>query len=115
MTTISILGEEINITYNLAVELEFGDIAGQDFTPELLQSRKACVQLYVAAIKANNPDTAITFERLTKEATIEELSALDRAVGKELVAWRKIPVTIKSDDVTSAKPEGEEEDEEKKA
>lgn len=89
-----ILGEDVEIRFCMAVEIAYEEIAGEPFKLDALVSAKNTVALDMAAIMVANPDTEITVERLTKEATGQEIAALNKAVVESLTEWLKIPSVI---------------------
>lgn len=88
---VTILGEEIPVRFNMAVELSYEEIAGVPFNNEALASAKTTLALYMAAIITSKPDTEITFERLVREATGPEIAALKEAVIGSMFDWLEIP------------------------
>lgn len=94
-TTVSILGEEINIKFNLAVECAYEKIAGKPFDLNDLVSQTSSTALYMAAIIESNPDTAITVERLMREATGPEIEQLSKAVVAAMTEWLDMPDVLK--------------------
>ena len=111
-THITILGETIDIQFNMAVELNYEEISGEAFSIEALSKMKNSVALYMAAILAANPDTTITVERLLKEAKGPEIAALSTAVITAMTEWMQIPsvITDKETDDSNIvdKPDAEE-------
>jgi hypothetical protein len=65
--------------------------------------------LFHAAIIASNEESEITFDYLLKDATSEEITALDNAVSETMSDWLHIPAVIKKDE-----PKQEESDEQPK-
>ena len=95
---VTILGETLDIQFNMAVEINYEEISGEAFTIEALAKMRNSVALYMAAILAANPDTAITVERLLREAKGPEIAALSTAVITAMTEWMQIPSVIKDDD-----------------
>lgn len=89
--TVTILGETVVIDYCLAVEIAYEEISGVPFDGQDIVKRKTMIVLALAAIVTANPDTAITLDRLMKEATADEILALTNAVMESSMAWYKIP------------------------
>ena len=94
LTHITILGETIDIAFNMAVELNYEEISGEAFTIDALAKMKNSIALYMAAILAANPDTTITVDRLLKEAKGPEIAALSTAVITAMTEWMQIPSVI---------------------
>lgn len=90
---IKILGEEVTIAFNMAVEIEYEEMTGAAFDLDKLAEAKTkgALQLSAAAIKANNPDTAITYKRLTKEAGPVETATLINTTVDALKEWLRVP------------------------
>ena len=92
---INVLGEEITIRFNMAVQMNYEEITdGRPFDLEDLKLKKFVMCLYAAAIIINNPDTKITLERLAYEATNEDIKTIDEAVADCLNDWLKVPKII---------------------
>ena len=106
-TEITILGEKIAIEFNLAVEVAYEEIADRPFDIADLVSQRNSVALYMAAIITANPDTAITVERLMKEATGPEIDQLSKAVITAMTEWLHLPQVLKKDDKPADDTEGE--------
>ena len=96
--TITILGETLDIKFNMQVELNYEEISGEAFTIEALAKMKNSIALYMAAILAANPDTDITVDRLLREAKGPEIAALSTAVITAMTDWMQIPSIIKSEE-----------------
>lgn len=99
---INILGEEITIRFNMAVEIAYEEIAGKPFSLEELESQKNSVALYMAAIITNNLETSITFDRLITEARGEEITTLGAAVVDCMKDWMAIPSVVKPEQTTDS-------------
>lgn len=91
----SILGEEVDIRFCMAVEIAYEEIAGEPFSLEALSKAKNTVALDMAAIMVGKPDTAITVERLMKEATGQEIAGLNNAVVQSMTEWLTVPAVEK--------------------
>jgi len=108
---ITILGEQIAIEFNLAVEVAYEEIAERPFNISDMVSQRNSVALYMAAIITANPDTQITVERLMKEATGPEIEALSKAVIAAMTEWLHLPQVLNKPD--DEKPEADEEPKDK--
>lgn len=97
MKKISILGECLTIRFNMAVEIAYEEISGKPFLLKDLDSQKNLMALYMAAIITCNPDTEITFEKLTQEASSHEITLLAEAVISAMTEWLKVPDVIEKD------------------
>lgn len=108
MTQLTILGEEVKITFNMACELAFEEISGEAFSVESLGKTKNTVALDMAVILTANPDTKITIDRLLHEASGYELGLLNKAVYAEMTAWLQIPKVITDEEAKEPIDEDEE-------
>ena len=108
---VTILGETLDIKFNMQVELNYEEISGEAFTIEALAKMKNSIALYMAAILAANPDTSITVDRLLREAKGPEIAALSTAVITAMTEWMQIPSIIKPDEKeeTDDKPDTDKE------
>lgn len=97
-STITILGEEIKIGFNMAVEIAYEEIAGKAFDLKELNNQKNSMALYMAAIITFNPDTKLTFDDIIMKATAAEISALGKAVVDAMEEWMKVPEVIPADE-----------------
>lgn len=103
---VTILGEEIDIRFCMAVEIAYEEITGEQFNIESLNSQKNSIALYMAAILTAKPDTEITVDRLMKEASGQEIVHVATAVVNSMTEWMRMPTIIPDDD---PQPEDEEE------
>lgn len=108
---INILGEQIAIEFNLAVEVAYEEIAERPFNISDMVSQRNSVALYMAAIITANPDTQITVERLMKEATGPEIEQLSKAVIAAMTEWLHLPQVLNKP--ADEKPEDDEESKDK--
>ena len=105
---ISILGHEVVITFNMAVQISFEEITGKPFSDINTDSSKDNFALAYAAIIANNPDTNITADNLMRDISGTELKDLLQAISDAAVEWNEMPATL-ADDEDKKKDEPEEE------
>lgn len=106
MKKITILGEEVNIAFNMASIISFEIISGKSYNDIDLTSTKDTLELNAAVIVANNPKSGITVNKLMFEAKSEDIAKLNKAVADELMEWSHIPETLEGED----KQEGDEEE-----
>ena len=92
---ITILGQKVNIEFNLAVQLAYEKITNQPFNTKDLVMQTNASALYMAAILANNPKTKITYDQLIKKAKGPEIDALGKAVMGSMAEWLEMPELIK--------------------
>lgn len=102
---VNILKEEINIQFNMAIEIAYEEISGETFNVESLKKMRNTIALDMAAIIAAKPDTEITIERLMKEAKGPEIAALNKAVIDEMTAWLNIPEVIAKEEANEPQPD----------
>jgi hypothetical protein len=91
---VKILGEEIDIKFNMATEIAYEEITGEPFNIEALSKMKNTVALDMAAIIVANPDTSITIEDLMTKANGKEIGDLNNAVIATMTEWLQIPKVV---------------------
>lgn len=94
---VTVLGEELDIRFNMAVEIAYEEIANEPFNVQSLERQKNIVALCMATIIANNPETKITAERFIREVASDEYNTLVSAVIEAMTEWMKIPSVIPQD------------------
>ena len=105
--TITILGQEVTIMFNMAVQISFEEITGKPFSDINTDSSKDNFALAYAAIIANNPDTKITADNLMRDISGAELKDLMQAISDAAVEWNEMPATLADDeDKKKDEPEG---------
>lgn len=94
--TITLLGEEVTIAFNMAVEIEYEELSDTAFDISAFVSgkTKAALQLAAAAVTANNPQSSITYDRIIHEITPDEVKTLVDTVVGEMMKWLKIPAVV---------------------
>jgi hypothetical protein len=98
---ITLMGEEVTIKFNLAVEIAYEDVVGRPFNLDDFKDKKYMPALFFAAVIANNHDTKVTIDYILSDATVEEIHALDEAVSETMSDWLHIPDIIKEDQPTN--------------
>ena len=106
---VNILGEEIDIQFNWAVEMAYEEIAGEPFNIEALSKMKNTVALDMAAIIVAKPDTNITIEDLMKKANGKEIGDLNNAVIETMTEWLQIPKVVADAEAKEEQPDVNEE------
>lgn len=91
MREVHILGEDVKVTFNMAVEIAYEEIIDAPFEVGSLSRQRNAMALLIAAVVVNNPDSSLTLERLMKEAKGKEIAALSQAVTAEMSEWMDIP------------------------
>lgn len=109
MRKVRILGEELNICFNFAVELKFEELTNDSFDIRKLNGNKKLSSLYWAAITVNNENVNFSFDEFTKNAKKEEIDSLDEAIAVEFKKWMNIPDTLGADITDKPSEKGEEE------
>ena len=94
---VTVLGEELDIRFNMAVEIAYEDITNEPFSFQSLERQKNIVALCMAAIIVNNPETKITAERFIREVASDEYNAIVSTVIEAMTEWMKIPSVIPQD------------------
>ena len=106
---VKISNEEIDIQFNMAVEIAYEEVAGEPFNIESLSKMKNTMALCMAAIIAANPDTSITMEYLLKNASVKEIGELKNAVTETMMEWLQIPKVIADAEAKEEQPDVNEE------
>ena len=96
--TLTILGHEVVIFFNMAVEISFEEIAGKPFCEFDLKASKDVLALAYAGIIANNPDVEITANDLMFKASGAELAAVINMITESFIEWNKIPQTLNDEE-----------------
>lgn len=91
MKSITILGKEVNIAYNMAVQILFEDIVGKSISDADLTLSRNSLALYYSCISVNNKDTDISIDDLMYNISGEEMSILRAAVTESISEWSHIP------------------------
>lgn len=97
MTKLTINGEELTISFNLATEIAYADLTGKDFNPTELFDEQGnttssdAIKIALASLIANNPDSQIDEHYILYEAPREEITRLVSLVFMEMFAWLKVP------------------------
>ena len=102
---VTVLGEELDIRFNMAVEIAYEEIANEPFNVQSLERQKNIVALCMAAIIMNNPETKITTEQFIREVASDEYNAIAAAVIEAMTEWMKIPSVIPQDKPTEEETE----------
>ena len=95
---LTILGQEVTIMFNMAVQIPFEEITGKAFSDINTDSSKDNFALAYAAIIANNPDTSITADNLMRDISGAELKELLQAISDAAVEWNEMPATLADDE-----------------
>lgn len=85
--TITILGVELTIRFNIAVQIAYERITDKPFTVKELDKVENTTALLYAAIIANNPDVDITFDQLINELSFDESQLLTSAINDAMNDW----------------------------
>lgn len=102
---ITILGCEVIIVFNMAVQITFEEISGKPFAEIDNNSSKDNLTLAYSAILANNPDTSITIDKLMHEASGKDMADLLNAVTESFIQWNKMPSTLADEDDNISSPD----------
>ena len=102
---ITILGCEVIIVFNMAVQITFEEISGKPFAEIDNNSSKDNLALAYSAILANNPDTSITIDKLMHEASGKDMADLLNAVTESFIQWNKMPSTLADEDDSTSSPD----------
>ena len=91
---LTILGQEVTIMFNMAVQISFEEITGKPFSEIDTNVSKDSLALAYSAIIANNPDCNITVDNLMHDASGAELNGVIKAISDSFVDWNKVPETL---------------------
>ena len=91
---LTILGQEVTIMFNMAVQISFEEITGKPFSEIDTNVSKDSLALAYSAIIANNPDCNITVDNLMHDASGAELNAVIKAISDSFIEWNKVPGTL---------------------
>ena len=91
---LTILGQEVTIMFNMAVQISFEEITGKPFSEIDTNVGKDSLALAYSAIIANNPDCNITVDNLMHDASGAELNGVIKAISDSFVEWNKVPETL---------------------
>ena len=91
---LTILGQEVTIMFNMAVQISFEEITGKSFREIDTNVSKDNLALAYSAIIANNPDCNITVDNLMHDASGAELNGVIKAISDSFVEWNKVPETL---------------------
>ena len=95
---LTILGQEVTIMFNMAVQISFEEITGKPFSEIDTNVSKDSLALAYSAIIANNPDCNITVDNLMHDASGAELKEVIKAISDSFVEWNKVPGTLADDE-----------------
>lgn len=105
--TITLMGEEVTIRFNMATEIAYEEITGEPFDLPSFKSQKQNVALCMAAVIANNPGTNIDMKQFIHDVSAQEYTALLTAVTNSMIEWFQIPKAL-SDGDQAPKPKDDE-------
>lgn len=105
---ITVMGEEVTIKFNMAVQIAYERITGRQFNLDDFKTKEFMPALFMAAIIANNPKTKVKMDYLLSDATVDEVHALDVAISETMSDWLHI-----SDVIPVEKPAEEDEEQPK--
>ena len=91
---LTVLGQEVTIMFNMAVQISFEEITGKPFSEIDTNVSKDSLALAYSAIIANNPDCNITVDNLMHDASGAELNGVIKAISDSFVEWNKVPETL---------------------
>jgi hypothetical protein len=88
---VSILGHELEVTFNMAVQIGFEEASGLPFSIEGLNTQKATMQVCYEVLKEANGTLPFTFDEMTKKISVKETADLKNATMKAMYEWFDIP------------------------
>lgn len=101
--TITILGNVLSVTFNMATQLKYEEIAKKPFDISKMDSQTDTMNLCYAALLVANEHVPFTFDEMIDGLKMRETAELKDAVIGLALEWFEIPEVMKS---------AEEEDEE---
>lgn len=106
---VTILNEEIDIRFCMAVEIAYEEITGEAFSIDALKKMKNALALGMASILTAKPETGITVERLMREATGQDIAELNKAVIESMTEWLTLPKVVTDEEAREPQPDVNEE------
>ena len=107
MKKITILGHDLNVSFNMAAEIEYEELSGNPFDLEKMNTQKATMQLCYATLKVSNDKVPFTIDEMNRKATFSETAELKSTVIEAMNDWLGIPAVMTEE--AQAQPAGEEE------
>ena len=107
MKKITILGHDLNVSFNMATEIEYEELSGKPFDLQEMNTQKATMQQCYAVLKVSNDKVPFTFEELNRKAKYSETVELKAAVIEAMNEWLGIPAVMAQE--AQPQPAGEEE------
>jgi len=98
MTNVTAFGKEFPVVFNMAAQINYERITDKAFDLASLTHAENRLALYFAAIFIADENTDITPEMLLKEASMEDINAIDKAVNEEMRLFYHIPVPAKEEE-----------------
>lgn len=107
MKKVNILGHDLNVSFNMAAEIEYEELSGKPFELEKMNTQKATMQLCYAVLKVSNDKMPFTIDEMNIKATCSETTALKTSVIEAMNEWLGIPAVMAKE--TQEQAAGEEE------
>jgi len=103
---VTLFGHEYEVTFNMAVQIEYEELSGKPFDLDTLNTQKATLQLCYASLKVANNKLPFSFDQLIgKEPydldlglSVGETAELKNAVIDEMYEWFAIPKVMQEDE-----------------
>ena len=92
--TITFLGKEVKVAFNMAVEIAYEKITGKPFTNEDINNSESTLALYFAVLTINNPDLDFSIDDILLKAKGGDLRAMSAAVVECFLDWAEVPETL---------------------
>jgi len=106
---VRILEEEIDITFNVKVQMAYEQITGKPFDKEVVETVTNMTALCMAAVFVAKPTTSISLDSLMEKASSSEYLQLRQAVLEEMRIWYQMPETLTKEEEEEKGEEGESE------
>ena len=107
MKKVTILGHDLNVSFNMAAEIEYEEQSGKPFDLEKMNTQKATMQLCYAVLKVSNDNMPFTIDEMNRKATFSETAELKAAVIEAMNEWLGIPAVMAGEE--QSQPADEEE------
>jgi hypothetical protein len=105
MKKIEILGHELAVEFNMAVQLKYEELSHQPFDLETMTTQTATMQLCYASLEIANSKLPFSYDEMNRKMTLNETATLKNAVIETMNEWMQIPEVMKSDEPVETESE----------
>jgi hypothetical protein len=107
MKIITILGHDLNVSFNMAAEIEYEEQSGKPFDLQEMNTQKATMQLCYAVLKVSNNNVPFTIDEMNRKATFSETNELKSAIIEAVNEWLGIPAVMAEKEQAQTSDEAE--------